>query len=81
MAYGNINSEHGGIGVGNLSASGANFLNFCSNLCSNVVSRLRGLCGNGICWDGHWCSGEERVLRFCLEEGVVSGWRHCILRP
>ncbi len=45
------------------------------------MSRLRGLCGNGICWDGHWCSGEERVLRFCLEEGVVSGWRHCILRP
>ncbi len=29
MAYGNINSEHGGTGVGNLSASGANFLNFC----------------------------------------------------
>ncbi len=45
------------------------------------MSRLRGLCGNGICWDGRWCSGEERVLRFCLEESVVSGWRHCILRP
>ncbi len=45
------------------------------------MSRLRGLCGNGICWDGHWCSGEERVLRFCLEESVVSSWRHCILRP
>ncbi len=29
VAYGNINSEHGGIGVENLSASGANFLNFC----------------------------------------------------
>ncbi len=29
MAYGNINSEHGGIGVGNLSTSGANFLDFC----------------------------------------------------
>ncbi len=29
MAYGNINSEYGGTGVGNLSASGANFLNFC----------------------------------------------------
>ncbi len=29
VAYGNINSETGGTGVGNLSASGANFLNFC----------------------------------------------------
>ncbi len=29
MAYVNINSEYGGTGVGNLSASGANFLDFC----------------------------------------------------
>ncbi len=42
---------------------------------------LAGFCGNGVCWDGHWCSGEERVLRFCLEESVVSGRRRCILWP
>ncbi len=36
------------------------------------MSRLQGLCGNGIRWDGHWCSGEERVLRFCLEESVCK---------
>ncbi len=29
----------------------------------------------------HWCSGEERVLRFRLEESVVSGQRQsCVLQ-
>ncbi len=36
---------------------------------------LAGFCGDGVCWDGHWCSGEERVLPFRLEESVVIGRR------
>ncbi len=42
---------------------------------------LAGFCGDGVCWDGHWCSGEERVLPFRLEESVVIGRRRsCVLR-
>ncbi len=36
MAYVNINSEYGGTGVGNLSASGANFLNS-AKICAQML--------------------------------------------
>ncbi len=45
MAYGNINSEYGGTGVGNLSASGANFL------LKSVLERCEPLAG--ALWQWH----------------------------
>lgn len=72
VVYGNISSQYFGTGVGNGngSASGANSLNFCEDLCSNVAGDRGQFQGCSIRREGHLCCRKQSEWSTSLGKSV-----------